>query len=389
MPPAITHVMNSWIWTNPQAMRFEELSAADLTPYVIDQSTSVNFRVELDDPLNFISTSGSMDISLPTEANELETLNLDDLQENALIIKIYETGAGVQDFLGVVDPKQSYYDNIEQIYHLYFYDLFSFMYNHISNYLGTITVDGRTIGDLFPYYQELSLGDQYIPLDFFLKTYNSLNENVSTDVDISFIVERARVLATQVGAITINNFLDQVRNHYGAYVYINGAGTINLVSRNRGLLNAGSVDITDDIIEEEYTQSYTLPAEYNAVRCSSIINDDEGTTIIDHLIYYDGELQHKFIYSDTDLSSFDYLDLRTQIPGGISALYLFANRSIDDLKEIYGDIIKPRSIVKCSVDRIDLPILKRVTIGDKEYIIMNMEKSYEERTSVLELLRKQ
>lgn len=390
MPPQIVHIQNSYIWTNPQAMRFEQLSAAALTPYILDKSTSVNFRVELDDPLNFIASSGSIEVSLPTEQNELNALNLDDLQENVLIISIYETGAGVQDFLGIVDPKQSYYDNIQQTYHLYFYDLFSYMYNHIPNYLGTVTVNGVTVGDLFPYYQELSFpGNDLIPLDFFLQTYNSLNDKVSTDVDMPFEGERARIASTQIGAITINNFLDQLRNHYGAYVYIDGSGTIKLVSRNRGLLNAGSVDITDDIIDEEYTQSYTLPADYNAVRCTSRINDDEGTTIIDHLIYYDGELKHKFIYSDTDLSSFDYLDLRTRIPGGISGLYVFPNRSIEDLKEIYGDIVKPRSITKCRVDRIDLPILKRVVINDDEFIIMDMEKFYDERYSVLELLRKQ
>lgn len=388
--PAIvaTPPVGTLIWQNPQAMPFELLSSGDLTPDVIEKTISINFRVELDDPLNHISTSGSVDVSVPSNPDILSLLDLDDLQENVLTIQITDEDNNTADFIGIVDPKQSYYDNINQTYHLYFYDLFTYVYNNLSGFLARVVVDDKTIGDLFPYYIELSMGDQYIPLSFFLRTYNSLGDSTATDLDISFDVERMRVLSTQVGKITINNFLDQVRNHYGAYAFIDGYGTIRLISRNRGELNAGSIDITDDIIEEEYTENYTMPAVYDAVRCSAIIDDPDGTTIIDHLIYYDEEVKHKFIYSDTDLSSFNYLDLRTLIPGGISALYLFANRSIDDLEIIYGDITKPQNIVKCSINRTDLPILKRVTLSGVDYIIMNMEKFYEEEYSTVELLRK-
>jgi len=83
------------------------------------------------------------------------------------------------------------------------------------------------------------------------------------------------------------------------------------------------------------------------------------------------------------------------IAGEISGLYVFPSRSVGELKEIYGDIVQPHSIVKCDVDRIDLSVLGRVTIGShalgylNHYIIMNMDVHYEEGYSTLELLRKE
>lgn len=388
-PPSIVHVQNAYIWTNPQAMPFEMISGSNIIHQsVIEGSAKINFRVELDDPLNFISSSGSIEIDEPTEPTALSVLDLNDL-DNLLVVQIYNGDTLAKEFLGIVDPSNSYFDEINRTYHLSFYDAFTYIYNHISDYLAKTTVDGQPIGDMFPYYQELSTGDQYIPLDFFLKTYNSFGGDVSTDLDLSFIVDRARVLSTQLGAISINDFMDSIRNYYGAYAFIDGGGTLRFISRNRGQVNAGIFDITDDIEENDYLTNYVLPPEHNAILCSSILPDEEGTLYLNHLIYYDDGVQYKIIKGDTDISSFNYLDLRVSLPGGISGLYVLPSRTIDELKVIYGDMVTPNTIVKCQVNRLDLNILNRVTINEDQYIIMDMEKDYDQQTSTLELLKKQ
>ena len=102
-------------------MPFEHIDAVDITDYVIENSLNINFRVELDDPLNFVSTSGSVEIVESGYADIAEILNPDDLINNVLIVQVLNSSGGGE-FLGIVNTENSYFDNIERVYHLSFYD---------------------------------------------------------------------------------------------------------------------------------------------------------------------------------------------------------------------------------------------------------------------------
>lgn len=376
LDPLIQVVGTNTIWVKPQIKRFD-LTYTLTNPhmvvdnYVIDNSLEIEYRVEFLDVFNYISSSGSLRLSL-TE-NQLPDLNLDTIfgTNYVLVIKIDEGNDG--GYLGVIDAERSYYDRVDQSYYFYFYDIFTYIYN----YYGDVA---------FPYFREQSL--HTFTLETILDAYNPFPQ-VATRVIISagnasISSNFSLVSMSVIGKMTLNSFIDQVRKHYGAYIFLDHKGTLRLVNRTVGVANT-NLEISDYIINSEYVTNFAKKSEYDSV----VITDYANGGAIGAILVYEqsGVANWKPLDNlNTDVEGFRYLDLRLSFPHP-SAYYLFNSRSLADVSSDYRTIIRRRVIVQAELSIMGIDILQKVLLNGTEYIIMNIVKNFSNRTSNVELLK--
>src|SRR5690606_25736827 len=143
-----TRVMNSdpgdpseqyVVWDEPQAMPFSLISSGDFSDYLIEGGLDIEHRVEYDDPMSEIASSGEINLVKPTEGILLDILDLDGLDDRTvLVVKI--TIDDEPEFMGIVNAEESSYNQIEGVYTLSFYDLFTYVYKNISTFLDSVPV---------------------------------------------------------------------------------------------------------------------------------------------------------------------------------------------------------------------------------------------------------
>jgi len=389
------------VWDEPQAMPFSLISSGDFSDYLIEGGLDIEHRVEYDDPMSEIASSGEINLVKPTEGILLDILDLDGLDDRTvLVVKI--TIDDEPEFMGIVNAEESSYNQIEGVYTLSFYDLFTYVYKNISTFLDSVPVTwnagGTTwkyLNDNFPHYIETFSSD-FVDLGIVLQTYSSVRGDYIVDIDLPLEAQNHTKILLLINAISLNDLIDVFRNYYGAYIYVDGEGNTRMVARGRGI--GEPVDITDDIIEDEYVKRYTRPPDYDSVLAFSRIEDGELTFIYVLLYYRNGEFgMYEYTNennlwlngepADASLDQFKYLDLRFSLPGGTSGYTILPERTFEQIKQIYGNIITPHSIVECSVNRMDLSLMQRVRLDDADYVIMSMKKDYLEEYTSLELLK--
>jgi hypothetical protein len=372
--------------------RWRLKDSASIIDSLLEDEISIRYRYEYTRIFDFIISS--MSISLDETANVRNMLDLLNKSysptwpnESRLFTTLKLTTIHGDEFWGIVDFQASSFDNILKIYNLRINDLFSEFYKSVKDSV----MQGLYQPD--PQNPPVNLKET-------VATFNLTRETGQAAFDAAAVLRTIR--GDDIGTIpseddynnyvggkmTRGQFLLEAQKNHNAYIFFDGDGVINFVSKTIPLFTL--TDITNNIIEDTYEVVQTNTRLFDA----ALINYKTGwfTNNLGTPISGEG---WAFVYGDEngdlvsqtginlDLSNipkgFNWIDLRQLIPGPDATFgyreVLPDYNGVDILSE-FRDIFIPITKISCKINRLDLKPLQQIQLDGTTYNILEMEKDY-------------
>jgi hypothetical protein len=372
--------------------RWRLKDSASVIDSLLEEEISIQYRYEYTRIFDFITSS--MNISLDESANIRNMLDLVNKSytptwpdESKLFTTLRLSTIYGNEFWGFVDFQASSFDNILKTYNLKVDDLFSVFHRSVKDSL------------MQTFYQP-SPPNPPVNLKETIAVFNLTREAGQAAFDAAAVLRTIR--GDEIGTIpsetdynnyvggqmTRGQFVLEAQKNHNAYIFFDGDGVINFVSKTIPLF--ALVDITNNVIEDIYEVVQTNDRLFDA----ALINHKTGW-FTNNLGTPTSSEGWAFVYGNEngdlvsktginlDLSNipegFKYIDLRQLIPGpdySFNFKDVLPDYNGTDILAEFRDIFLPLTKIKCKINRVDLKPLQQVLLNGITYNILEMEKDF-------------
>lgn len=191
----------------------------------------------------------------------------------------------------------------------------------------------------------------------------------------------------------VADFIFEMQKNYAAYIYVDENMKVKFVGKNYYTADEG-IDITDDILEEDYKENIYEANEYNSVLMNVKGTWSGGTYEGWAFVYYDSSYQ-VITGINADLSNIPdgmkYIDVRQQLDWNNDYDYSFSYVVFQDRDEIdryndWANILRPTKRHFIKVDRTDIQLFNKVIIDETEMQVFRCKESLLKDEMYLELI---